>query len=238
MRRAVLVLLVLGLVGGGAAFFWPRPHRGGALVITPNPIDFGDVAYLESAKQTIEIRNVSSREVLLKDPVPSCSCLSLLRAPESIRLAPGRSTTIEILLYTPKTEPGRLHKTFTVESDDPVAPRLDVPVIGNIRNTRTVTPREVSLGSVDAGAEPVSKVVEVRGAYGYVAIVTGGQCTDPRVTIQWQAVRGGSDVSIRTAKGAAKGKLEAQVALTLEVTAPGGSKRAYPEIVWVHGEFR
>ena len=68
--------------------------------------------------------------------------------------------------------------------------------------------------------------------------MTGGQCTDPRVTVEWKAAGAGSDVTVRTVKGAAKGKIEAQVALTLEVTAPDGSKHAYPEIVWVHGEFR
>ena len=238
MRRALLVLLVLGLLGGGAFYLWPRARTGGALEIVPNPIDFGEVPWLEVAKRTIEIRNVSNHEVLLKDPHFNCSCFSLTRPPDTLHLAPGRSTSVEVLLYTPKTTPGRFHKTFTLVSDDPVSPQLDVPVSGTIVDYRSVTPKELTFGAVDSQAEPSVKVVEVRGGHSYGVVVASGRCSDPRVTVEITPATGGSNVTLRTVRGAAKGQLDAQVSLTLEVSGPDGGKRKYPEIVWVHGEFR
>ena len=70
-RRAVVAALVAAL---GAALGSCGGHGGPqpALEVTPNPIDFGNVPWMETPTRTVVLRNRSSRDLLLKDPKFDC----------------------------------------------------------------------------------------------------------------------------------------------------------------------
>lgn len=240
-RRLVLLALLLALGAGGAALALLGSRRGGpvaALVVTPDPIDFGDVPWLDTATRVIEVRNRSERVLLLRDPKPSCSCLAVSRTFRTVRLLPGQRTDFEIVLLTTKGEPGKLHKSFTIESDDPVTPKLDVPVVGAIVDFRSVSPKEVYLGDVDAGAPPVRKTVAVRGGSGFSVRVVDAKSSDARITVATQPAEGGTDVVVALAPGAAKGPIGAQVRLSLEVKGADGEPKHYVDSVVVRGTVK
>jgi hypothetical protein len=186
----------------------------------------------------IEVRNVSNREVLLRDLKFDCSCFTATRPADATRLPPGQATRLEVRLFTPKTTPGRFRKTFTVESSDPVVPRLDVPVVGNITDFRSVTPRELEFGAVDASGPPVERTIEVRGGHGSEVAVVEASASDPRLETVLRPVSGGTDVVVHTRKDPAKGRISAQVRLTLEVARPDGRRQRYTDSVWVNGEVK
>jgi hypothetical protein len=238
MRRALLLAAAVAVLAGGVAIALRRGGPQPALVVTPSPIDFGEVPWLETRTRKIEVRNVSDHEVLLRDLRFDCSCFTPSRPADATRLGPGQATHLEVLLFTPKTSAGRFRKVFTVESNDPVAPRLDVPIVGHITDFRSVLPREVALGPVESGGEPVVRTIEVRGGHGSTVRVVEAVASDPRLETEIRPATDGSDVVVRTRKDAAKGRVSAQIRLTLEVTRPDGRTQRYPDSVWVNGEVR
>lgn len=240
-RLLLLAALALAAAVGGAVWWFlgrpPEPPRS-ALVVTPDPIDFGDVPWLETATRRIEVRNRSSREVLLRDPKPNCSCFALVRTFSTVRLLPGQTTDFEVVLLTQKAQPGKLHKAFTIASDDPVAPKLDVPVVGAIVDFRSVSPKELFLGDMDPAAPPPGRTVAVRGGSGYAVTAVAAQSSDPRLAVTRTEVEGGTDVVVALQKGAAKGPIGAQVRLTLEVKGAAGEPRRYTDSVVVRGAVK
>jgi hypothetical protein len=238
MRRTLLALVAVALVLGGAAYLFrtraPRP----ALTVTPSPIDFGEVPWLETRAVKVVLRNDSDHEVFLRKLSYDCSCFSASQPVDATSLAPGREARLEVVLATPMVTPGRFRKTFTLETNDPVAPRLDIPMIGNITDFRSVTPREVTLGAVEAGGAPVTRTIEVRGGEGSTVTVVEAVTSDPRLEIEIRPATNGADVLVRTKKDAAKGRVSAQVRMTLEVSRSDGRMKRYPDSVWVNGEVR
>src|SRR5262245_17684826 len=202
-RAALLVGLVLA-VAGAAYAFWPReagPQP--ALEVTPSPIDFGAVVWPTDATKKVRMRNRSRREVVLRDPHFDCSCFRVIQGLGMLRLAPGQSTDVEVMLLTQKGEPGRFRKTFTIESNDPVRPKLDVPVVGTITAFREVVPRQLLFGDVTAESEPVTKTVTVRGGKGWRVAVK-----DVATTATWIEVKttpapsgDGAEISVTTKRG-------------------------------------
>jgi|GEM_PF-3456218 len=226
-----------GLVGALAAC----GGRGGpmpALEVTPNPIEFGNVAWMDAPTKTVVLRNRSARDLLLKDPKFDCSCFFLAKPLPSVRLAPGRSVEVAIAFATTKGTPGPFKKTFTVVCDDPAFPKLDVPMSGTVTDFRQVSPRDVALGDVPADGPVVEKKVEVRGGSGYVARVVEATTADRALEVVAKDVPEGSDVVVRTKTGLKPGAIGAQVRLTLEVHGADGVRHRYTEVVSVRGTVR
>ncbi|HVG94868.1 MAG TPA: DUF1573 domain-containing protein, partial [Planctomycetota bacterium] len=210
-----------------------------ALTVTPSPIDFGEVPWLETRAVKVVLRNDSAHEVFLRKLSYDCSCFSASQPVDATSLAPGREARLEVRLVTDsRVPPGRFRKTFTVETSDPVAPRIEVPMIGNITDFRSVTPREVTLGAVEAGGAPVTRTIEVRGGEGSTVAVVEAVTSDPRLETEIRPATDGTDVLVRTRKDAAKGRVSAQVRMTLEVSRSDGRMKRYPDSVWVNGEVR
>lgn len=103
-----------------------------ALLVTPNPIDFGDVRWSEDVEREVVIENRSSRPVTLRDPSFDCSCFTLAVPPLVLRLEAGHNVTIRIALRSRLAKLGPLEKSMILRSDDPVAPRLDVPIRAHV----------------------------------------------------------------------------------------------------------
>jgi hypothetical protein len=248
-RRSLWVVALLSLGGTGCWTSDAGPRA--AIVVDPNPIDWGAVPWLETPKRTIVLTNRSNHQVMLRDPVPSCSCIGIVRGLGTFQLAPGRSTDFEMVLLSTKTEPRRFHKTLTIESDDPIVPKLDVPVIGSVTDFRQVSPRELNFGDVDTAANAVGgvggvgkveKTVEIRGSPGWHVSVVDVQSPDPRVEVENKPLADGADLVVKIKKGldaAAKGPFDAQVRMTLEVKGDdGAAPRRYPESFWVRATLK
>lgn len=234
-RAAVALLASVGapLVACGQAS-GPTP----ALDVAPNPIDFGQVAWMEAPSKTVVLHNRSARDLLLKDPKFDCSCFFLAKPLPSVRLTPGRSVEVTIAFATTKGTPGPFKKTFTVVCDDPAFPKIDVPVIGTVVDFRQVSPRDVALGDVPAAGPAVERRIEVRGGSGYGAKVVEATTHDPALELVTKDVPDGSDVVVRSKTGLKPGAIGAQVRLTVEVRGADGAARRYAEVVSVRGTVR
>jgi len=253
-RDATRVSIPLWLVGavvvaaaGLGYALWPRDEGPRpALEVTPNPLDFGAVPWLSAATKRVTIRNRSREEIVLRDPHFDCSCFSVVQGLGLLRLSPGQSTSVEVLLHSQKAEPGRFHKTLTIESNDPVKPKLDVPVLGTITDFREVSPRQVLFGDVTADSEPVTKTVTVRGGKNWRVAVTGVSTTASWLEVTTTPTSDGAELALTTKKGmpgASKGAVDAQVVMTLDVSGGVGAAaddppRRYPDSLWARAVYR
>lgn len=240
-RRLLLLLLMLGLVGAGiggwALLRQQKPW--GALEVIPDPIDFGDVPWLERREKKVTIRNRSDHRVLIvTTPTFNCSCFNLGKPLSTFALEAGATVDLLILMATELGTAGPFHKTMGVRSDDPEVPELKVPMIGRITDFRSIDPRQVAFGQVPVAGPPVERVIEVRGGHGYRVKATAARASDTRLETTLKDVLDGTDVVVRTAVGAAAGRIGAQIQLTLEVSGESGAPRTHTETVWVTGEIR
>lgn len=212
-------------------------EQGPSLVIEPDPLDFGDVPWLESPKRTVTIANRSDHEVMLRNPKFTCSCFAILE-PLPAALRPGASTTFEVQMWSRMGTPGRFHKKLSIETDDPARSLVEVAVTGSIVDFRSIEPMQVVLGAVAADDDPLEKTVAVRGGSGSVVRVVSAVATDPRLSVEVKPLPDGADVVVRTARKPAKGFVSTVVRLELDVGPEGGAKHRYTESVRVSGEFK
>jgi hypothetical protein len=236
LRIAALALVLLG------AGCEKDSATGGALEVTPDPIDFGEVRWGDVAEREIRIRNRSARAVTLKDPELDCPCFTIARPPDTSRLDPGRSITLTVVLRSALAKGGLTSKTLALRSDDPVRPKVDVPVLARVRPVRTIEPQTVDFGLVDAGGDATERIVRVRGQRGFrVRVARAALSPQDRpldVEVRPAGDGGqGNDLVLRARKGG-KGLLSGQVSLDLVVTDDAGVERTYQEAVWVQGEAR
>jgi hypothetical protein len=236
----------LGLVvlAGGIASAVPGCGEGGstpsALEVTPDPIDFGDVRWGEDVERTVEVRNRSDRPVLWKQTAFDCSCYGVARPPDVLRLSPGESVKIVVVMRSMLAIGGRTKKNLTIVTDDPLQPKLDVPILANVLDVRRIDPSNVEFGDVDRRGDPVEKTVKVRSEGGIRVRVTKATSSNARLELVVKpaaAGADGSDVVVRTKRGADAGSLASQVVLEMEVTGEDGKTRTYRETVWVRGEL-
>jgi hypothetical protein len=275
MHRARFALIALGALAVGAAAFaiatppsdatktgllvdlqrtlagvftHPSDAPKSGLFVEPDPMDFGDVPWLDSPTKRIRLTNRTDHAVMVRNPHFTCSCFALLtQVPPSIH--PGTSVELTVQMWSRMGTPGRFHKELTFETDDPTVGTLAVPVVGTIVDFRSVTPTQVVLGAIRPDDDPVRKVVEVRGGSGYAVHVASAKTSDARLSIEVKPVEGGADVIVTTAAKPSKGWISAQMKLELDVgpspgvaagggAAAGGGTHRYVETVSVSGEVK
>lgn len=235
----VAVVLVAGGVGAWRLLS-SGDDKGGALVVSPDPIEFPTTRWGERAQRSFTVTNRSKRTVLVKDPRFSCGCFRLERPMPFSQMRPGDSATLDLILDSAQSgSPGRLHKEMTIESDDPAMPKLVVPIVGHLTAYRTVEPRSVTFGTVDPAGDVVERKVAVRADQGFTVSVLAAEADDKkRVAVESKAVDGGADVFIRSVKGAPVGPIGAQVRLTLRVEEKDREPVTVAESVWVSGRVQ
>ena len=87
-------------------------------------IDFGHIGVDYNLYQTVEIHNTGSSELLITDIYPSCDCSRTSVADTIVQ--PGQSTTVRLKFNT-KNWYGVTDQYFTIESNDPVLPMVQIP---------------------------------------------------------------------------------------------------------------
>lgn len=247
MRGRTIGIAVAAVVVAAGGFFAVRALRrtgsGGALVVDPDPITFPTAHWGERLQRTFTLTNRSDHPVLVKDPRFSCSCFRLEHPMPFAKMAPGDSFTFDLTMETAMSgSPGTVRKEMTVESDDPVTPKLVVPVVGHLTAYRTIEPRSVTLGTVDsapAATAPAEQKVSVRAGSGFTVEVVKAEADDKaRVATAVTPAEGGSDVVVHAVPGAPAGPIASAVRLTLHVREKGGEPETVSDSVWVTGRVR
>jgi hypothetical protein len=248
MRRRTIgvaaAAVVLLAAGGFAATRFLRPAGPrSALVVDPDPLEFPTARWGERLQRSFTLKNRSDRAVLVRDPRFSCGCFRLVRPAPFATLQPGDVFTFEVVMESAASgSPGLVRKEMTIESDDPVTPKLVVPIVGHLTAFRTIDPSSLALGTVDPagdGAETVEKKVAVRAGQGFTVEVVKAEADDrQRLTTEVRSAEGGSDVVVRPAKGAPAGPIASAVRLTLAVREKDGAPETVVDSVWVTGRVR
>ena len=215
----------------------PRP----ALEIEPSPMDFGMHTFGDNPEMTVKVTNRADHAVNLQDPTFSCGCFALVAPPAKSRLESGESLEMKVVMRTLLNEQlddrGRMHKVMTIASDDPVRPKLDTPIVGDVVDYRVIEPKQPAFGAVPAAGPAQEKRVTVRGGHGSTVTVKSAVPDDPkRIQVEVKPVEGGADLVVRTVVGAAKGRFSVQVRLVLEVRTVGGDAHSSSEVIWVTGD--
>jgi thiol-disulfide isomerase/thioredoxin len=119
--------------------------------------DFGTAWSGASLKHTFVIRNGGDQPLKLATVKTSCGCTAAKNYDRKI--APGGEGKIPVVLNTKKVR-NKFTKYVTINSNDPVTPRLRLAITGEVKQYVAVTPRNVSMGHI-AEAEPASKVAKL-----------------------------------------------------------------------------
>jgi hypothetical protein len=233
-RRAAF--LAVGLAGLLLAGCSSKKPTGGALEVTPNPVEIGVVAYQEQVERELTLTNRGERTVTLLPFKFDCSCFTIERPPSSL-LRPGESVRLRLVMLTGKTDPREFHKRLSIPSDDPAMPVLLVPIHGEVVQYRTVRPPIVRAGPIAAGTEWRDKV-EVRAGAGFSLAVTDARSSDPRIEVDVVTVPGGADVNLRTAPDAKPGPINAEVVISSRVQGMGKPENVGRDKVTVTGDVQ
>jgi hypothetical protein len=242
-RRAVAIggLAVVAVVGGFWAWRALTPaDTGGALVVDPDPLVFPTARWGDRITRSFTLTNRSNRSVLVKDPAFSCACFRVDRPSPFAVFQPGQSWKFDVVMETAQSgSPGLVRKEMTIVSDDPVMPKLVVPVVGRLTAYRTIEPQSVSVGNVDPAADSPEKRVAVRAGQGFTVAVVKAESDDVRrVATDVRPVEGGADVFVRSVRGAPPGPIGVQVRLTLRIQEKDGEPETVNETVWVAGRVK
>jgi Protein of unknown function (DUF1573) len=112
---------------------------GARLAVEPASFDFGNVRPEKTLLKELILRNVGDVELVIKKVSTTCNCTVAGSYLE--RLAPGASTTLRIQFRTPPAA-GRTEQTVTIESNDPVRPKVEVKVSATVVAPRKPASRQ------------------------------------------------------------------------------------------------
>ena len=238
MRSGIrwLVFALVACSAAAAALSCSRAPQS-ALIVDPDPLDFGVQLWTENPEMAVKVTNRSDRVVTLQDPTFNCSCFVLTAPLQKSKLRPGETIDLRVVMRTEGKEAGPFHKTMTVVSDDPVRPRLDTPIVGDVVDFREIKPRQTAIGKVKSDGPAVERRITVRGGSGSSVAVKSAVPDDAkRLTVAVEKGPDGADLLVRTVPGAPKGAFSVLIRLVLDVRTGGRASHDYSELVWVTGE--
>lgn len=139
--------------GGGDDTGGGTSPGAGALTVTPNRYDYGQVDLGDTETTSFTVRNDGTADVLLSNIVAADSAFTVtggtVRLPQV--LSPGASKTVDVA-FTPTAE--RAYSTdLDFQSDDPTNPHLKIALEGEGADLCDVCS---GLISVDTGGDPYS----------------------------------------------------------------------------------
>lgn len=103
------------------------------LTLTKNYFDFGNVKEGNIVEVTIAFKNSGKKDLLIKDVKTSCGCTAALLS--SKKLKPGEQGDLRIELDT-SNRTGKLTRTVTLFSNDPVDPSQTITIFANITENK------------------------------------------------------------------------------------------------------
>ncbi|KUO59040.1 hypothetical protein APF79_10450 [bacterium BRH_c32] len=103
------------------------------LTLTKNYFDFGNIKEGKIVEVTIAFKNSGKKDLIIKDVKTSCGCTAVLLS--SKKLKPGEQGDMRIELDT-SNRTGKLTRTVTLYSNDPVDPSQAITIFANITENK------------------------------------------------------------------------------------------------------
>ena len=151
LRRLAMLALMAALTASVA-------HAGAKVSIMPPEIDFGRLEQNEARSANLIVRNEGDIVLDIMNVESTCGCT--VAKPLRDSLAPGESTTIEVT-FSSKEFQGPQHKVITIQTNDPVRPIIEIPVLADVHAPLIVQPADkaAAFGRVPLG-QGAEQVIE------------------------------------------------------------------------------
>jgi len=104
------------------------------LVVDQRKHDFGNVAEGKKVDLHVKLKNSGSKPLNIEKVKSSCGCTATILSKNELN--PGESANLKIELDTSGRK-GRLSRTVTIHSNDPIEPQQVITLLVNIENGKT-----------------------------------------------------------------------------------------------------
>lgn len=158
-----------------------------ALACKEATYDFGTRDNSESVQHTFVIANTGNAPLVISKVQPSCGCTVANLTKDHLNPGDEAFLTATLSLTGQK---GRMHKSITLESNDPKEPRFTLWLDGEATTSITFAPQSIHFRSVtmSSGAErTVDLIVEEQAAFNILKVTNG----NPHVQVTPETVKGG-----------------------------------------------
>ncbi|MCH7870098.1 MAG: DUF1573 domain-containing protein, partial [Planctomycetes bacterium] len=123
---------------------------------------FGSVWQGASLSREFTLKNTGDAPLEILEVTSSCSCTAV--KPERTRLAAGESTVFLVSIKT-HTRTGPVNAVVTVKSNDPLNPRVQLAVEGEVRPAFKIDPtNSVTLGRITT-ATRLTRTIDIHNLY-------------------------------------------------------------------------
>ena len=143
-RFAVTTALLLAVVA------LALPAAAQVISVTPRSLDMGQMQQMEEKRQQVTVTNNGAGRLVISEVDADCGCTVPTLARKE--LGPGESTVIEIN-FNSKRFQGRVVKTVTIHSNDPVNPAFEVMLQAEVSSPLLVDPANRRVGFTRGVAE-------------------------------------------------------------------------------------
>lgn len=227
---AAFVGVLAAFVGALAAFVGALAGCGGGaehLVAEPARLVYGRVLRGDASRQLLRLRNDGEREVFVTSVLSNCSCVQV--APFHGVLQPGEEQEIAVAVLATEAFPtDKLQgKKVDVVSNDPLVPRIEVPIEAEFVRGCTIVPAELRLGPLGEPRSREAKVLQVRAGPGIRIRVAGARASPVEAfEVSTREVEGGADLTVRLkADAGVTAPLSAALEVRVEVEGEGIPRR-------------
>ncbi|MEK6798782.1 MAG: redoxin domain-containing protein [Planctomycetota bacterium] len=134
-------------VGEGQPAIRPADLKGPKPIVKVNSDthDFGSVWVGPDLNHTYKLTNDGDAPLLIDKVKPSCGCT--VAGPYPKQIAPGESGDFPFAMKSDKLR-GTFQKNITIESNDPINPRLRLTLRGEVKRFVDITPASASFGRI------------------------------------------------------------------------------------------
>ncbi|MCD6287671.1 MAG: DUF1573 domain-containing protein [Candidatus Hydrogenedentes bacterium] len=162
IRAVVLWTTALCFLCGGFAQAQTTPAQPSAprIELSTTTLDLGKLQPYQKTNGSVSIKNTGASLLVISNVTSSCGCTAAV--PGKKELAPDETTSLDVT-FKASSIPGKTHKTVTIRSNDPNAPKTTLNVTAEVIARATVEPRLINLGSTLRGHE-VSREITVTAA--------------------------------------------------------------------------
>jgi hypothetical protein len=142
-RMSFLFVFIVTILSTSPAFAAPR------IVVEQPSFDFGTIAQGKKVDHVFIIKNSGDAPLTIGHVSTSCGCTVAEVSSRSI--SPGKSSEIKAS-FNSANFTGTISKTIYVNTNDPKKPAYNLTMKGNIFERIEVTPKQLNLGEIKAGA--------------------------------------------------------------------------------------
>jgi hypothetical protein len=128
MNRLILILFIMSTV------FVSAQMQSAKIFVPSDSFDFGSIPEGQTVTHNFIIVNTGGDVLKIGQVISSCGCTAA--APEKKELNPGESTTMKVE-FNSIGRSGKQVKQISVSSNDPITPRIQFVISGNVVDAKT-----------------------------------------------------------------------------------------------------